>query len=213
MEVFVDEVKVDAGAVRDGTLEEALRLIQAEHCTPGHLVVALRCDGAEVASDTMVAKLAEPVADVKRLDVFTSSKQTLVIETMARASASLDETAASCQRIAELLQQGQTSEAVEALGRCLHVWQQIHEALSKSIEMLGMDPQAVTVGDLPLMEAIAQPKQVLLQIKEALMSRDYVMLSDILQYEFGETTDLWHRIVARIRTAGEEGSATSDAAI
>ena len=67
-----------------------------------------------------------------------------------------------------MLVEGKTDEAVKELGDCLRIWQQIHEAIAKSIELLGVDPDKLMVRDETLMDAIGRPKNVLLQIRDAL---------------------------------------------
>lgn len=99
--------------------------------------------------------------------------------------------------------EGKTVEAAETLGECLRVWQQIHEAVGKSIEMLQLDPEQATVNEQPLFELISKPKEILLQVKEALQDRDHVLLADLLQYEFPEVTSRWHAVVAKLQQEAE----------
>ncbi len=210
MSVFIDDKPVEVGSIAEGTIEEVVRHVQSDVCPRGRLIVALRCNGEEVTGDTMSAKLGEPFGTIDRLDIVTGTREALVQDTMDHASSSLDETAASCQRIAGLISEGKATEGMESLGHCLRTWQQIYDALNKSIEMLGVDPEVVTVQDMPLIDAVGKPKEILLQIKQALQAQDYVMLADILQYEFIDTTELWHTIIARIRQLAEDLTNESD---
>lgn len=45
---------------------------------------------------------------------------------------------------------------------------------------------------------LSRPKDVLLQIKNALLAQDHVLLADILQYEFTDVTEMWHSLIARL---------------
>lgn len=200
MEVFLDDKLVDSGFLHsDTTLEEALLHVQSHLCEPGQLVVGLRCDGREIPANALAEALKKHVTAFARLEVSTGVRSELVAEAMTQASACLTQTEEACERIADLLTQGETGQAVESLGECLRVWQQIHEAVAKSIEMMQLDPEATQVNDDPLAVAIGAPKEVLLQIKEALQRQDYVLLADVLQYEFSEVINRWHDIVATIR--------------
>ena len=203
MEVFVNDNRVDSAFGGGDTLEDALRQVQSNLCAPGHMVIGLRCDGQEVTSDAMAATLRQPASSFERLDVFTDTKEALVSDAMAQASASLTETEAECQRVAKLFTEGKTVEAAETLAVCLRIWQQIHEAVARSIEMLQLDPEQTRIGDEPLTELNGKPKEVLLQVKEALQARDHVLLADILQYEFQEVTSRWHAIANRLREEAE----------
>ena len=205
MQLYVDDKQVEDGPVVAGTLEDALRHIQDEVCALGRLVIGVRVDGEDVPGDAMGETLKKEVPSVARLDVFTSTKERLVTDAMAQASTSLTETEASAQRVADMLVEGKTTEATKELGQCLRIWQQIHEAVGKSILMLELDPERTTISDEPLSAMIGKPKDILLQVRDALRVSDLVLLADILKYEFVEVTDTWHAIISRIRQAAEDG--------
>ncbi len=204
MEVFVDDNRVESALVGGGTVEEALRHVQSSLCDSGHMVIGLRCDGQDVTGDTMAATLREPASSFERLEVFTGTKKALVSDAMEQTSASLIETEAACQRVAGLLTEGKTVEAAETLSECLHIWQQVHEAVGKSIELLQLDPEQTAIDDQPLLELIGKPTEVLLRVKNALQARDHVLLADILQYEFPEVTSRWHAVVTKLREEAED---------
>ena len=71
-----------------------------------------------------------------------------------------------------------------------------------------LDVNAIAVNDEPLMDLISRPKDVLLQIKDALQSRDYVLLADILQYEFHEVTEQWQAVIGRLHELAEDSAKT-----
>jgi len=196
VKLFIDDLAVEDGFVVDTTtIEEALRHVQINLCDEDHLVVGIQCDGREVPADRMTDTLRQPAHSFERLDIHTDTKTSLVCDAMSQASACLTETEQACKQAADLLTEGRTVEAAGTLGECLHVWQQIHDAVAKSVTMLAVDPEAFTVKDEPLIEAIGRPRDVLMQVRDALVARDYVMLADLLHYEFGNVTSCWRSIV------------------
>ena len=203
-EIFVDDERIDAAHLSAGTVEDALVYVQTAHCGPDELVVALRCDGDEVPAARMAETMRKPAASFSRLDVTTGSRFALVEEAMTDSCACLADSEQACQRVADLLTEGRTVEGVELLGECLRIWQQIHDAVVKSIGMLEIDPDALDVGGGTLTDAIARPRAVLEQMRDALRNRDHVFLSDLLRYEFSEVTDQWHSALLRIRREAEE---------
>jgi hypothetical protein len=82
-------------------------------------------------------------------------------------------------------------------------WQQIHEAVSKSIHMLELDIDATMVDDRTLAEVITKPRNALAQIKDALQSQDHVLLADVLQYEFHDVAADWHTVLASLIDAAK----------
>jgi hypothetical protein len=203
VEVFVDDRRVDDALAAGATVEDAVRLVQSSVCSADRMVVGLRCDGRDIPADAMPDTLGKPANSFERLDVITGGRAELVADAMARASTCLSETEGSCRRVAELLTEAKTVEAAEMLGDCLRIWQQIYDAVGKSIEALQLDPERTTINDESLMDLIGKPKNVLLQIKSALQARDHVLLADILQYEFQEVTKSWHDLIAGLRRETE----------
>ena len=209
MDLFVDDKQVYDNGVVGGTLAETLREVQANFCPPPRILVGFRCDGVEVAGAAMASTLSRPAGSFELLEVFTSTREDLVAEAMNQASVSLEETEGVTQNVAELLMEGKASEGIERLGECLRIWQQIHDAVAKSLEWLRLNPEQVMVRDEPLLTALERPKDVLLQIKGALQAQNHVLLADILQFEFAEVTDLWHTMIARIRQEADDLRAAS----
>lgn len=212
MDLFVDDRQVDANGVVGGTLAETLRDVQATFCPPPRILVGFRCDGVDVAGAAMASTLSRSAGSFELLEVFTCTREDLVVHAMNQASASLEETEGVTQIVAELLMEGKASEGIERLDECLRIWQQIHDAVAKSLEWLRLNPEQVMVRDEPLLTALEQPKDVLLQIKGALQAQDHALLADILQFEFAEVTDLWHTMIARIRQEADDLRAASGGA-
>jgi len=206
VEFFIDDVAVNSQVIDAGTVEQALQTVQSDLTPPDKLIVAFKCDGKEVLGETMAETLSTPVASLRRLEVFTSTKEALVIEAMNQATASLDDAEAECHRIAGLLTEGRTTDGIGALGQCLTVWQQIHDAVSKSVCMLEVDLDAALAEGDRLADLIAKPRDVLVQIKQALQAKDHVLLADILEYEFQDVTQQWHAVVDVVRQHAREGT-------
>ncbi len=211
MELYIDETKVDIDLPASEPLENVLSHSQTKLYTAGRLVVGLRCDGNDVPADEMADTLRRQTSSVKRLDVVTSTKYDLVGEAMDQAAVSLTQTEEACQRIADGLSEGKTAESMRALGDCLSVWQQIHEAIGKSIAMLEIDAQTMPVGGEPLVDVVNKPMVVLLRIKEALQSQDHVLLADTLKYEFGEVAQQWQDVIASIQGRAQSSVQAGDA--
>lgn len=211
VEVLVDDSLIDELSIREGTVEEALRHVQSTHCGAGGLVVSVRCDGLEIPPNAMAETFVRKVASIQRLEVFTGTKAQLVRDAMSQASTCLTETQNVCKEAAALLIQGKIDQGRQALGECLSVWQQIHEALAKSLVMLELDTDACRVDGQPLVELFQKPKEVLLEVRTALESNDPVMLADLLQYEFPEVTRIWHDLISHLQQQAEENEGSVEA--
>lgn len=186
------------------TVQDVVTHIQENDCPAGHIVMGIMCDGTPVEAGAMAQALARPTSELGRLDVITNTKEALVTDAMVQASVTLENTENGCQRVAELINEGNSQEAIQLLGQCLSVWQQIHEAVAKSIVMLNLDMDTVTIREESLTVILSKPKETLLQMRTALESQDHVLLADILRYEFSEVTDRWHAVISMLRHKAEE---------
>ncbi len=211
MELYIDETKVEIGLPASEPLENVLRHSQVKLYEAGRLVIGLRCDGNDVPAHEMADTLRRQASSFERLDVVTSTKYDLVAEAMDQAAVSLTQTEEACQRIADGLSEGKTAESMRALGDCLSVWQQIHEAIGKSIAMLEMDAQTTLVGGERLVDVVNKPMVVLLRVKEALQSQDHVLLADTLKYEFSEVAQQWQDVIANIQGRAQSCVQSGDA--
>ncbi len=209
MDLFVDDKKVDDDRLVGGTLAETLREVQAYYGAPPRIVIGFRCDGNGVSPAAMASTLSRPAGSFDLLQVFTSTREDLVADTMNQASALLEEAEAVTQKVAELLVEGKSDEGTARLGECLGNWQHIYDAVVRSLGLLRLDAEKVAIRDEPLLSALERPKDVLMQIKSALQSQDHVLLADILQFEFADVTDVWHTMIARIRQEADDLRAVS----
>lgn len=212
MELFIDDQPVDA-SILDGieTVSEALKLLQERCCKEGELVTSIECDGEVVAAEAMEKLLATLVEDIGRLDVRMGTPKSLVLDAMRESATCLTQTEEVCREIAKLLTAGKMSEAIESLSRTLQVWQQIHDAVCKSIVMLGVDAESIVVNGASIARWMEKPKEVLTCVKEALEAKDFVLLADTLQYELGELTESWQDLVSRIAEIAEQDSPVGNA--
>jgi len=209
VQLFLDDKVIDQPAPEVGTLDEALRQVQSDLAAARRILVAFACDGEEMVGAAMVEALRKPASSYERVDLFSSTPADLVRETMDHASTSLDQTEIATQEVAQMLIQGRSTEAIAQLGDCLRVWQQVHDAVSKSLSLLEIDPAQATIRDESMEAALIRPKEVLVQIKQALLAQDHVLLADLLQYEFAEVAELWRQLIARLSQAADDLQAAS----
>jgi hypothetical protein len=199
VDIYLDDNPVADFEATTKTVEQVLREVQARCQQEGRIVVAFRCDGVEVLANDMANALAKPAAEVARLEVYTGTQVQLVAEAMDQAARALEAADQERHRVASLLIEGRVSEGVELLGECVAVLQQIHEAVGKSLDMLDVDAATMEIGGRSIAETFERPKDMLVQIKEALLSKDHVLLADILQYEFDDVAAQWRLVVNDIR--------------
>jgi hypothetical protein len=147
----------------------------------------------------------EEAADkYETLEFETGSPWDLATGALEGAGALFGETRGLMTEVVELLNQGQTTRAMDLLANCLQVWHQASESVRRTSQLIGLDLDGVTVAGEPVAGLFSKLGEQLNGVKEALEGRDYVLLSDIVQYELPATTEQWQQmiqvILSRIET-------------
>jgi hypothetical protein len=180
-------------------LSELINEVRASLEAEGRMVVAIRCDGVDITGGDFEQAMVKPVRDYARIDLYTGSARDLVEDALDQAEGLLASSEGDRQAAIDCLGAGKTSEAVAALSRCMQVWHQVHQGIANSLAILEMDPAALKVNEVTIPDLLQTTRDRLFQVKDAIEARDYVLLSDTLQYEFDEVIGAWKATITAIR--------------
>jgi predicted NUDIX family phosphoesterase len=178
------------------TVGDLLTLVQKDE----RLITNLLIDGAEPDLSRLHILRKAPVAG-HTIYVETAEPRRMAMEVLDEVDKHLDEADALKAEAIDMLSRDQVTRALERLGRCFGVWYSAQESVVKTAQLLRIDLSKITLGDTPLTDVLDQFKEQLLNIRTALENRDFVSLSDSLQYETTETTDQWRQAVQAVRAA------------
>lgn len=195
MEIFLDEHRTECTFSADASLAELVSEIKSKLGALGRILVGIECDGIDITGDGFAATMRTPLAGHARIDLRSADPKVLISDAMATARKLLDATEESASEIVSLLSQGDIAKALHKLGECCNGWLQVHQGVCNSIAMLGIDPAAMTVDGESLSAILAVPCQQLQEIKNVVIANDYVLLSDILTYEFSKSVQCWRTIL------------------
>ena len=197
MEIYVDDQAFQSSGPGSQTLAQLVDEVKRQ--IGDRMIVSIRCDGSDITDDGFGESMARSVDSCQRVELYTGAARELVEDAMDQAAEMLDATEQDRLQAVELLGAGQTADGIRFLGNCMRNWYQVHQSIANSLAMLDIDPDTVTVEGRKMAEALETSRARLEQIKQALESLDYVLLSDTLQYEFEEVVRIWKAIVAAIR--------------
>ncbi len=198
MNVYVDDQQIGIDDMPDATVGQVVERIRQTASNRQQVIVELRCDGLDVTGPDLNEMLARPSCQVERLDVQTGSPSTLVIDALDQAVAVLDQAGSALAAIVDDLNAGRTGDGMNKLAEAFRDWLMVHDAIGKSLAMLNLDADKLTVEGQSATQAILAPRDLLLQIREVVQNRDHVQLADILQYEFDNAIRTWRTLVQAI---------------
>ena len=206
MLVYVDEQTFETRVTPESTVGELIDAVRASLTETDRLVVGIRADGLDITGDGYGETLDKPVASYSRYDFVTSDPRQVVRDALAECAAVLAEGAARRAEAVDLFTKGDSVAGIAALGECCRAWQQVHEAICNAMGLLGLDPGALDLPEGSLAAALGGTRDQLAQVHEALQAQDFVLISDILQYEFDPIIENWRAAIDAILATTEHAA-------
>jgi hypothetical protein len=194
MSVTVDQEPLAAEELGLQTVGEVLAHLQRDD----RLVVNLLIDGKRPDLSGM-SQIRKSSVLGRTLFIETARPKEMALEVMDEVEKQLLNADGFKSDAADLLQRNQVTKAMEKLGVCFTTWQAAQESVVKMGQLLRIDLGSLVVEGQSLAEIMSEFTAQLRQIKETLVDRDFVLLSDILLYETTESSRKWGAVLEAMR--------------
>jgi hypothetical protein len=171
------------------TLGDALKWVRTL-LAPGHVVVKVQRDGKLLEGPALSRSRREPLGN-SEIVLASAVQKDLSLTMLGKLAALIEWLAPQHKEVAGELERGSTQHALERLGNILSAWQQIQEAYGNLARMLEISLKDLRVTELDGEAVLNEFCQQLTEIQGALAQRDFVLLSDILQYEMDGAVANW----------------------
>lgn len=160
----------------------------------GRLIVQVEVDGTVYTGDQLesLANLALAEHDVK---LSTESPNTLAAETLQAVQAGLADLRQLQESAAELMQQDKAGEGLDSMQQAITLWLQINQAVGQSAALCEVDLNSLQVDDQPMTNILDETRHKLEELKDMLVEKDTVALSDVLGYEWPELVQQWDELL------------------
>ena len=198
MNVFIDDQPYAGRIETDTTLEQLSETIRGRELPGDRMVIAIQGNGQDLVAQELDEALHRPAIEYERLDFLTESTTTVAIEALETAEQMFAESAEVRSQTATLFTEGQIDEALQLLGPCITTWQRAFEAIAQVLTLTGLGLDDIEAQGVLLTAMVESWTDQLRQIKEAFESKDFVLIADLLEYEFGPTTDRWSAYISSI---------------
>lgn len=199
MELYIDGRLAPDDAAPGATVDDLMEGIRRETARSDRAILGLVCDGIDVFGPELTQTLANPVSQYTRIEVQTGDRYPMLADALDEARASLESVESRYDEVIALLGEGNTRQALELLAQCIGDWHQINEVIGQSLVLLHPGDESLLEGATEFAETIGPVRDKLVEIKNAVAAKDFVTLSDILEYEFADVGDCWRRVIDRIR--------------
>ncbi len=200
MEILVNDHRYQT----TGPASQTLQALANEVCRMGEpggqqVVVSLRCDGRDIAPGDLDSVLDIPVDRFARLELQTMSVLDQVRAALDQAIGVLDDASGLRHEVADHLAGGQHELAMQKLQRLVEVWKQVQQTTVMSAQLLSIDLEALRINERGLSDILEIIRTRLTELKLAMETQDFVLVADLLRYEFDEPLDNWLGLLTRLR--------------
>jgi hypothetical protein len=209
MDLYVDGDKTENACDQDQSLDALLDDVREANLQKQRAILEITCDGLDVDGQTLPGLLAKSVASFKRIDIRTGDPRELVDDALNDAVKSVRETAVIQDEVVRLFGAGKTSEAMKKLSDCVGQWHQINEVIAQSLALLRGHLPELKGQISGLVKNLEPVREKLTDIRQAVATGDFVLVADILEYEFCEVTDIWQNVLDGLIETLEPSTATA----
>jgi len=203
VDIFVDEQPYQPAGGSDRTVGELANEVAGASQAAPRMVVSVRCDGEPVSQENLDQILTQPLSDFAKLELHTQPRYTLIEATLTQAIALFEEAGLARIRTADLLAEGKAETAMHHLQKFFDIWKQVQQCTLVCAQALDVDLDALQVDGQGLVEIFEPLKTRLNELKEAMVNHDFVVLGDILRYEFEESFESWSALLNQLREQAE----------
>jgi len=195
MAVFLDARPYATGLGPASTIAEFIESARQSLAGSGRMLIGLRCDENEVSPDQLDALLVEPLSRFDRLELTSDRPARVVEDILLHARSCLGQSFDLVRDASDKLSGGDCGEAMTVLIACIRSWGQVHEAIVKGGQLMGIDFETLQIRDRSVQAWLASLVDRLRDIKSAVECNDLVLLADMLKYELDESLQEWEAFV------------------
>ena len=198
MQVFVDEQAYQPQGGPDQTLGQLAAEVGLAVPGKPRMLVSLCCDGQPVSQDNLGAILDRPASDFQKLELHTQPLVAMVRNILAETIDLFDQADQARHKAADLLAEGQTEAAMHQLQTFFGTWRHVQDAMIVCVQALGSDLDSLDINGKPLCEVFEPLRKLLADLKDAMLRQDYVVVGDILRYEFDQPLKGWRALLNQL---------------
>jgi hypothetical protein len=194
MSVIVDQQSLPADEMGFKTVGQVLSHLQ----TKDRVVVNLLIDGVQPDLN-QISRIRRSLVVGKTLFIETAKPNEMVCEVLDDVHEQLAGAEKYKTEAAEHLGKNQVARAMEKLGVYFSTWQSAQESVLKTSQLLRLDLETTMVKSKSIADILSDFTSQLRDIRQALVNRDFVSLTDLLLYETAETYPQWLAVLDAVR--------------
>ena len=159
------------------------------------ILFGIRCDGEEVSTTRLDEVMSRSLGEFEQLEFVSGFARDVVLDVLEESRRCFVESFANVKQAAEDMAAGNIAQGMAELVECVGIWSNVHEAIVNGGALVGIDFDRLVIGGRHILDWLKDLNTRLREIKNAVESRDNVLLGDILRYEMDETLGGWENML------------------
>lgn len=196
MIITLNNQRVDGDFAAGSTLLALINEVRVAHGNP--LIVSVCLNGQRLGEAELEAALAQPVADSAQIDLESGNPHELVGDAIRGLARAFADARARQAAIAEQLDAGVVSEAVQSVGPYITLWQTCSRVLVQCGNLVGDDLMQREHQGCTVQTWLRNALPKLSEIRDALEARDMTLLADLVRYEIPGLCGTWEELLTDI---------------
>ncbi|MBC7785442.1 MAG: hypothetical protein H7144_16535 [Burkholderiales bacterium] len=194
MTVTVDSQALPVDELGLQTLGDVLTHLQTHNRLVTHVLIDGRAPDLEHVPQLRRRSLLGHTVFIE-----TTEPRQIALDVLDEIHRQMDEAETARMVAIDHLSVGEPNKALQKLSGCFTTWQAAQDAIQKVAQLLRVDLDLIRVEDVSLSSALQAFAEQLRTVRGSLESRDFVTLSDTLQYEISHTIRQWRDALAQLR--------------
>jgi hypothetical protein len=194
MIVTLDAQRLDTPVEPDCTLQSLLECVRNAH--RDRLIVSVSVDGQHLGDDELQTALARPMPAAAQIDLETGNTQEVIRDALRGLAQEFKQAADRLAELSQRVTNGQSGDALRDIGDYIGLWQTAHRMLGQCSGLLGEELLDYLYDGRLVRTYFEEVVGRLTEIRQALETRDLVLLTDLVRYELPPLCETWQTLLA-----------------
>lgn len=201
MAIYLDDERLEAPCATWGSL---LEVAQARVATSRRVIVEVREGDRVLSAADLESRRGDELGGAE-IRIYSADLSELAASALRQIIARLDEAREAQARAADLIQRGQTKEAMAPIALAIEAWQQVHAGVAQVMQGFAIEPASVMSDGITLAAFLPGMVTALRGLRDMLSLNDWVGVADALGHEWAEMIDRGQTLIAELARRVADG--------
>jgi hypothetical protein len=197
---FVNDLEI-APPSDVSSLGQVLKHIESSHLPPNSVVRQIQVDGLQLMPETAIQNQSEMLGQIEtreKIEFYTGTLVEIAHDSIGEALEYLDRIEAATPSLAESFRTYPGAEAFESLRQLCEGFYWLNILLGKLESSFRVNLQELSVSDVSATDYYQRFISILKQLIEAQEGGDFILISDLLEYEILPLVPVWREMLGLI---------------